>query len=208
MEETGVLTNDNAKPHHQHTLTGTPSWASLANGTPYLSFNPAHPDYLQCPAAATADLNFTAGDFSLMVWMNTVALLGYPLMNRGATITDGWSMNVSAEGKVSLLTRQGGTGQSTFTVNVILINQWYLIMATRSGASCHIYINGAEPAYSSVGVHVNPAAAVRNMYFGCFDAGGAPQYSGYMYRPRIWGRQLSAAEAYQLFQLERDLFGV
>ena len=52
-EAHGALTYDRAKPTHPMTLTGTPSWAKLANGLTVLDFNPSNPDFLQCSPLPT-----------------------------------------------------------------------------------------------------------------------------------------------------------
>ena len=64
-----IITHDVAKPrHHDVDLVNTPTWESLVSGLGVIDLN-GTTEYLQLLAADCADLDFTAGDYSLGVWV-------------------------------------------------------------------------------------------------------------------------------------------
>lgn len=210
LEGTGTAVNDFAKPHHLCTCTGAPTWASLAlNNLNVLDFNPATPDYIIIAAAAAVDINFTAGDFSLGVWIEPDALGVRNPMTKGVHETDGYAWQIQGDGSMSLYTSQAWAHQVTHSVaGDIVVNTWQFIVATRDGANVRLYTNGIDVT-GTYGVHIDPVSAVaNNFYIGVNDAAGAAWYDGAMWRPRVWGRALPIEEIGFIFDMERDLLGV
>lgn len=207
-EGVGVNTQDWAKAHHLCTLVGTPTWQALANDLGYLDFVPGNPDYVRSLQAATADLDFTTGDFSLAAWIRPDALGNRNIFARGLTLTDGWQFWLNANGAMVLTTSQAAVDQHTTGSNGdVVVGTWVLVGCTRSGAACQIYTNGVDTT-GTPAVHIDPLTAARNLYIGVNNLAGAGWYDGDMWRPRILGRQLSAAEMLTVFERERDLFDV
>ncbi len=207
-ESTGTNTQDFAKPHHVCTLVGTPTWQNLDNGLPYLDYVSGNPDYIRSLQAATTDLDFTSGDFSMGVWINPDALGNRNMFTRGVASTDGWDFYLWTNGAMVFNTNQAAARQSTFgTAADVAIGTWVFVSASRSGASARIYTNGIDTT-SAPAVHINPLTANRNLYIGVNNLAGAAWYDGDMWRPRIWERQLAQAEMLQIFQMERHLFGI
>lgn len=208
MEGTGTNTQDFAKPHHVCTLVGTPTWQNLDNGLPYLDFVPGNPDYIRALQAATTDLDFTSGDFSLAAWLIPDALGNRDIFCRESASVDGWSFWLGGTGEMYFSTNQAAAVQNTIgTAGDVAIGTPVLVSVARSGASARIYTNGLDTT-ATPAVHINPLTANRNLYIGVNNLAGAGWYDGDMWRPRIWGRQLSAAEMLQMFEMERHLFGV
>lgn len=216
-EMTGLLAHDRAEPHHPHTLNGVPTWNQLANGLPYLAFDSTNPDWLDCPAIDTADLDFTAGDFSLAIWryIGWPPALGSPqLFARGVGSTDGWELFYYAATRVIYFrTNQLGAQQitqGTAALGALAGRTWALIGVSRSGASARIYVN-AKDVVDVAGTHVNPATSPRALHIAVSDNHTSP-FSGWVAGgpcgPRIWGRALSENAWAQLFEYGRHWLGV
>jgi len=197
--------------HHSCVLTGgTIAWGSVASGFPYLSFNPATPDYLACPAADTTDLDFQAGNFTLAAWVYITSLAASRgVLNRGLAAgggTDGWDFHVNLNSRVGVATFQGGATQATYSTATIVVNTWFLIAATRDEADIRTYINGRDRT-DAPDTHVDPAACARDLRIGYRNDNDMP-FSGYMAYPRIWGRCLSSDQMRTIFQVERHWFNL
>ena len=69
-EASGVLTHDQAKPHHQPvTLINTPTWETIGSGLCVLTFDGVN-ERFELAGANCADLDFIGGDYSLCAWLN------------------------------------------------------------------------------------------------------------------------------------------
>lgn len=202
----GVVLNDSAKPHHQSLCHGAMAWMQLGNDLNWLSFVFANPDFIDSPD--TADLRFTSGAFTLGMWMYCNAGGNRCLMVKGVPDTDGWYWYLGANWALNLITSQAAASQTTTTPNAaVTINTWQFIAAVRSGASVVQYVNG-QASVGTAGTHVDPVAAARELHLGINDAEVAGWWSGGMWRPRIWGRALTATEVKAIYERERTLFGV
>lgn len=211
----GAPIYDRAKPHHTCTLRGaTIAWNSLASGLPYIEFTPGTPDFIDCPAAATADLNFTTGDFSMTAWvyLDHLWAVDRMIMCRGLALVDGWtfrftSTHLPTVGDLEFGTYQLGTSQfSDCLPGATTITAWYFLGVSRSGSSVRIFSQGRDVTVP--GVHINPTTANRELHIGISEDEITQPFDGKMWYPRIWGRQLSAAEMRRIFQAERHWFGV
>jgi hypothetical protein len=207
-EATGTNAQDWAKAHHLSTLTGAPSWANLDNGLTYLDFVAGNPDYILGLQAATADLNFTSGDFSLAVWIRPDLGGNRFLFQRGLTQNDGYGFLYNTDEALQFSTNQAAAAQHTIGAAAsVVVGTWSLAAVSRAGATAELYTNGVRDI-ATIGTHIDPLTAPRNLYIGVNNGAGAGWYDGDLWRPRIWGRALSAAEMLAIFEYERDLFGV
>lgn len=206
-EGTGTTTQDWAKAHHEpNTLTNGPAWTDMDNDLTYLVFTGALPyDHIITLAADCADLNFTSGPFSGACWYTPTAGGNRFLFNKGLTTT-GWCFYLNTSNRMSLGTRQAAANQFT-TGNVLTLNEWQLVGFSRRAANVDIYTNG-RCVTSSAATHVNPDTSPENFYIGCNNLVGAGWMVGYLWRPRIWGRNITAAEHLAIYEAERDLFGI
>lgn len=214
-ENIGVLAHDVARPaatlNHTMTLNGaTIAWASLAlSNLSYITFNPATPDWLDCSAVNTADLDFTTGDFSLAAWICLSDLTANrSLICRGFLDTDGYYIQVLINGSLFFITNQAAASQiTTSAAGDIVINTWYLVGVSRSGAGALLYVNGVDVT-AVPGVHIDPLTSARELHIGIYDNEVGSPWAGNMWNPRVWERALSGEEWRRLFTLERGLFGV
>lgn len=207
-ESTGTTTQDWSKAHQEpNTLTGVPTWTNAANDLTYLNFDSTAPrEYIITLAAASTDLNFTSGAFSGAVWYYPTAGGNRYVYCKG-TATTGWVFYLNTANRMSFGTRQAAVNQFT-TGNVLTLNAWQFTGFTRAGAVARIYTDGREVMDASA-THIDPdSSAAQNFYIGCTDVVGAGWMDGNLWRPRIWGRALTAAEMLAMYEIERHLFGV
>jgi len=207
-EGIGTIVYDSAKAHHPFVLTATATWTNLANDLTVIDFNAANPDHIACGAAACADLDFTAGDFSGACWVRGDALGNRNILTHGVHNVDGWYWYIDVNGAMNLITSQAAAYQVTIgAAGDIIVGTWRFVSFSRDGAVVNMYTNGAEVT-TIAGTHVDPVtAAARNFYIGVNNAAGAAWYDGYLWRPRVWGRVLTAAEFLSLFEMERTYLG-
>jgi hypothetical protein len=194
------------------TLHGPPTWAQVAlSNTPVMVFDGAQ--YLECSNANSADLDFDGAgeDFSGVCWIYPTTLVGSfrTIIDREVSAVSGWCLGVWATGELNLMTMTGAPGfdSSYSAVGNIVINAWALAGFTRIGASVRIFKNGADVT-SIADVHgatIPTSAALLRIGI---DNAGAQGWIGSLKRPRVWNRQLSAAEMAEIFAMERGLFGV
>jgi len=209
MEGSGVITHDFAKPIHELTLHGTPAWTQLANGLMVLDFNHLTPDYLDCPAADTADLNFTSEYFNLAAWVCIDDLTDHrEIIIRGLVGVDGWRFIVGMDGSISFEVSQGGASQLAWSsIGEVILNTWYLVSVSRNGTIATIYKNGIDVT-EGCDTLINPLTSARDLNIGIYDDKISTPFAGMMSRPRIWGRCLTARDMMNWFQLTRHWFGL
>lgn len=207
-EFVGTLTYDHSRAHHIMTLHGTPAWRQNANDLNYLDFDAGNPDFIDCPAVATADLDFTSGDFSLACWVAYGGVGFRYLMARGLTDTDGWEWAITTDNELWLRTSQAAAHQDTTSAeDVVPLTTWTFLATVRDGASVVHYVNGVQ-SLGTAGTHVNPLTANRELHVGINDAEAAGFYDGGLWRPRIWSGALSLAQIQSIYRLERGMLGV
>lgn len=214
-ERTGVLTHDRAKPAHPHTLSGVtlPVWGSLANGLPYIAFDPSvNPGWLECPAGDTGDLNFTTGDFSLAIWVNMSDLTANRMLFcRGFLDADGWYMAILMDGNIYFVTNQAVHQETISADGDVVVGTYCLVGMTRHLASVQLYKNGVDVT-ETPGAHIHPLTSARDLHIGVYDnETGSPLYgqiAGGPCGPRIWGKAFSPTEWVQIFDVEKHWLGV
>ncbi len=209
-EGQGVIAHDISKRQIPGILSGGgPTWENYAlSGIPYLGLDAANPDWVEC-AAAHNELDFTAGDFTLLAWVYTDDMtLNRTLFCRGLLDTDGYHCTVLINGEIVLFTNQGGDNQNSMSaVGSVTVATWYLVGFTRSGASVRCFNNGIDVT-DVEGAHVNPLTSARDLHIGTYDTEAAnTSWHGHLWNPRIWARQLSAAEMNLIWEYERPFFG-
>lgn len=214
-EGVGMLAHDIARPpatalDKTMTLTGAPTWAQwpLSNLT-VLNFDETNPDFMELAVAESTDMDYQAGAFSLAAWVYAFDLgMDRYIIERGLLDTDGWYFYVLTTGNLIIRTNQAAAGQTTNTAaGVLAATEWALVGVTRLGASCRIYKNGVDVT-DTAGAHIDPLTSARKLHVGIDDTEAANQWNGYIWRPRIWSRQLSDDDFWKLFEMERGLFGV
>jgi hypothetical protein len=155
FEGTGAATvRDVARPHHPVTQTGTPAWTQLSpSGLWVMDFDGTN-DYLSCLAASCADLGFTSGEFSGILWANVITGANRTLMSKSAA-SIGWRMYITTSPALVVYTENGSQWAS---LGVFAgVTQWRLYGFSRSGASVRVYLDGIDIT-STAGAHGNPGA--------------------------------------------------
>lgn len=218
-ERTGGFTHDIARPpltalDHTAALAGvTITWTywGLSNTT-IIGFTAASSDRLTIPALESTDLNFMVNAFSGVVWVYPLLLAGnlrYIFCKGG--VNSGWGFWINGgNGSFELATYQAGPAdQETISaVGLVVLNTWSMLGFTRLAGSVKLYLNGVELTPATAEVHTNPdTAAAEEFHIGVTTAHAAP-FEGYLWRPIIFSRNISAIEMAQLFEMTRGLFGV
>lgn len=210
-EGQGVIANDISKRQIPGVLSGgPPAWATYAvSGVPYLDFDGANPDWVEC-AAAHNELDFTAGDFTYAVWCWTDdQSLNRTMMCRGLLDTDGYHCTNLIDGGIIFFTNQGAASQfSRSAAGTMVTGAWYLIIFVRAGGSVRCYSQGVDVT-DTVGVHINPLTSARDLHIGIYDSEAAnTAWHGHKWNPRFWARALAAVEVGMIWDYERPLFGL
>ena len=200
---------DHSRSHIPLLLHGaTITWAQNANFLNYLDLEAGTPDWLDASAVATAALDFVAGAFTLATWLNFESVGFRYIMDRGLEDADGWGWAIDTDSALWLETSQAGAHQhSTSAAGAIPLATWTFAVAVRSGAAVTFYVNGL-PSYGTAATHVNPLTSARELHIGINNAEAAGFMDGILWRPRIWGRALTAAEVAQIYRVERGMLGV
>jgi len=183
------------------TLVSSPAWADI--GITFADI----PDEITCPGADTADLNFTSGDFSLVVWAYPTDLGSAALfMNRGTLDASGWEW-YTANNNLALRTNQAGSRCGASGMGCVVVDTWQLLGVSRSGLVAQAYKNGQRVrTLISAGGLLDPITCVQT-----FRIANNPHDDGFVgtqWRPRAWERELSDSDHERIFTNERYIFGV
>jgi len=209
IEGVGTETQDWSKNALEApTLTGPPAWAQMGSGLNLLSFNNATPDFIEIAAGESTELDFTAENFSLGLWVYPDSIALIDLINRGLDNTDGYELSITALGAIEFATNQAAASQVTDTEDgEIVATNWYHVMIVRDGASVRIYINGRDRT-DGEGVHIAPLTSARKFLVGIYDDEATRPFDGRLWRPRAWVRALSREEVKVMFDTTKHYFGV
>jgi hypothetical protein len=172
-----------------------------------LYFDASDPDWVDCSAADSANLDFVGENFSISLWANMMAAATRTLLCRGVANTDGWLMQVSNTGRLGFATFQAGGTQSTYSTATIITSTWYLFGITRVGASVRTYINGID-CTDAPDTHVDPDSATRELHVGILDDETSDPWYGEMGHIKVYPKALESWEHMELFNMERHLLGV
>ena len=210
-----LLAHDIARPpaaalDHTMTLSGATGWAQwpLSNLT-ICSFVPGTNDFLELAALESTDLNFMVGAWSAAIWVFEDTAASRYLMCKGTNVI-GWYWYVDANGAIHAVTSQGGpTEQDTFSANgEVTVTTWWMLGMTRLGTDIALYKNG-DLLTVTADTHVDPAsAAALKFLVGTDNTEAANHWDGYLWRPMVFGRQITALEMKKIFELTRGLWGV
>jgi hypothetical protein len=213
----GIVTQDISKAHHRLAAGGAPVWSNLPSGAPVSILNGIG-DYWDSPAAETADLDFTTGDYSLSCWIKPVVSAGAEMIiGRYATNIDGWELylfDIGAGGHASLNLRHSHSSLNPDLSDSCYSEgwfegSWYHLGVSRSGLWPVHYRNGQAltMAYEAGGVK-SPDSANRDLVIGVRYTKNANYLGGQLKNVRAWNRALTALEWAELFELERDEAGI
>ena len=207
-----VLTHDVAKPRHPISLVNSPTWTAVPAGTGVLQLNGLN-EYLECPAADCADLDFTAGDFSILCWCYWTGTSSDIIVGRYELDVSGWEVYFDDTDPLRTLTLRvhhgGAPARTAATSYGWTKDTWWLMGISRSGAYPVHYRNGValEMSYYAGGIQ-NPAASGQDLVVGARYTRDQNFYQGMLWNLRAWSRSLAPAQQLMAFDCERHLFGV
>jgi hypothetical protein len=241
-EGSGLITHDEAKPDHLLTQQdlggGSFAWGNLASGCPYLDFisvgfGATDGVYLDCPNADTLDLDFTSGDYSIVVWVNhrpvgnvkpknIVGRYRVDAAAPPAAFGDGWEVYLETNGgvdylelrhhHVSLGTSIADSRDGCFSTGWAT-GSWNLLGITRhkiAGTSWPQHYRDGLPlamAYSTPGLR-DPDTSPSDLVIGARYSKDSNWLDGMMWNLRIWSRELSGEDMRFIVDRERHWFGV
>ena len=227
-EATGTKTFDHAKPHRLVTFHdpggGSFSWAALASGLSVLEFvtiggGATDGVYLKSIPADTLDLDFTSGDFSLSAWIKWDSTGGWSeiIMGKYGVDLDGWEIYLDLSGGKNTVSQRhhhsslAPNNNSNCYSTGWTPGTWAMLGISRVGGDLYPkhYRNGGPlvMTYEASGM-LDPDTCNRNLVIGSRYTLDANWYKGQMCWPRIWNRSLFHYEWKNLFEKERDFFGV
>lgn len=117
-----------------------------------------------------------------------------------------WSNMLQYNGGVSFTWWSNiNSGALAFNVPAIVQNQWYNITVSQNNSLLSVYLNGVS-VYSATGVtSILNSNDIRN-HIGGF--GASRFFKGNIAQVLVYGRNLTATEAYQNFEATRSRFGI
>jgi hypothetical protein len=201
----GVVHDWSPYPSAPGVLTGAPTWAYIASGVSYLTFDPTNPDRIVFDQASVVDIPLDPGsDFSCAVWIAPDAYGNRYLFDRSSA-TAGWSFWISATSPYLAFTtyNAGPASQTTYGgTGLSLTAGWQLVGFTRSSGIVSVFLNGVDVTTTHA-THINPGDNnAIDLTIGTIVGAGAGWYDGAMWRPRIWGRWLYPGEMLMLYLSE------
>ena len=219
-EGSGTGTFDHAKPHHPMAMNdpggGSFVWTTLASGIMVLEFTTIGGGgtdgvYLDSPAAETADLDFTTGDFSLGCWIKWDSTGGWSeiIMGRYGVDLDGWEVYLDISGGRNTVSQRHHHVSLTPNENSNCYSigwapgAWCLLGISRKGSSLYPkhYRNGVElgVTYEASGM-LAPDTCNRDLTIGCRYTKDANYFSNMRGRIIISGKALSASEWLSMYK--------
>jgi len=173
--------------------------------------------YLDLAAVDCVDLNFIADNFSIGIWINWVDTTWSEIVIGRYTVNaSGWELYLTRVGIIDYLTLRhhhagtlvGGNPRSACYSVGWTPGVWCLMGVSRIGGGEGLhYRNGVAVEMTTQGL-VDPETSNNDLVIGCRYTKDSYWYSGQMWRPRIWNRVLSELEWLDIFEKERDFFGV
>jgi len=212
LEATGSVMHDESKSHIKatmHASIGNPTWLALATGHYGLQINPvpaiAWHHYLDAPAADTAALDFTTGDYSLAVWFYWIdSGTSEVIMGKYMVNVRGWEVYLTKIGALEYMTvrHHHAGGASLRTASYSLgweTSAWHLFSYSRIGSTGYHYRDG-QPITTVSDVLIDPASsAASDLVIGSRYTHDSNWFYGRFHRPRAWARGLTADEHRQWY---------
>ncbi len=156
-------------------------------------------DYIE--GTNTATMNFTTGDFSILVWANpTNTTGGRHLFVRGLINTDGYIMNLGGTDRLEFYSNQAAANQGKYaTNNSVLLGSWHLYSITCTSLAIAHY-RDATNITSSAGTITAPATCARTFKIGCNDGKAGAFMLGGIGEVMVFSKALSAGEIASIHQ--------
>jgi hypothetical protein len=146
-----VTRNGNPSTQWPSPYQSTGYWSGYFSGSSYLSL------------ASNAALAFGTGDFTVESWIYLTSLSASNTIcdNRTADTASAYVFYVQSNGTLTFYDGPGGVDR-TSSAGAITTNTWYHVVATRSGTTFNLYINGAVAAtYTGVSSNFGTSQPLR-----------------------------------------------
>ena len=155
-------------------------------------------DYIE---STTPALNFTAGSFSVWVWVYPTTILGgsHILLCRGLSGNDGWYSQVTTTGTLEMVTNGAAAKQSYSNAGAVVINKWQLVGFTRSGTTGKVWVDSVDVTTTSA-THGAITTSARTLKVGIYDDKASSPFIGIIGEFGVTSGALSAGEWMQLYQ--------
>ena len=140
-------------------------------------------------------LDFTTQNFTLEVWARLSELTSHKcLVVRGVENVSGYSFRIPNNERLWMETAQSGVRQSNYTaVDQVVANQWYHLVAIRSGTLAIFYRDTENIALEAAAAIVNPATNTNNFIVGD-ESGISFDMAGDIGEVRVYNRALTPLE--------------
>lgn len=206
LDETSGTTavNSYGTSSYDGTMTGGLSGASSVSGKvkTALSFNGTS-DYIEVADPVDGSLELSS-DMSISIWIYpTVVNVSQKIVYKGhsASPWEGWELMINSSGEPMFQTADTSANYYSTGHTAITANQWYHIVAIRSGNNLSMYVNNTLATWWNTG----PIAGTvqdgdAGLFIGTSNFLGN-YFSGYIDDVRIYNKALSAAEVSNLYSL-------
>ena len=173
--------------------------------------------YLDLASANCVDLNFTSGDYSYGVWIKvSYTTQSQILIGRYQLNIEGYEIYWTKVGAIRYLTQRhhhagtlvGGNPRSACYSVGWDEGEWHFLGISRTGGGEGLHYRNGIVLPMVTGGLVDPETSAEDLIIGARFTKDINWFKGQMWRPRMWGRALSATDWLQIFEEERDYFGV
>uniref|UniRef100_A0A6M3IER5 Putative lectin/glucanase superfamily protein n=1 Tax=viral metagenome TaxID=1070528 RepID=A0A6M3IER5_9ZZZZ len=143
-------------------------------------------------------LNFTTGNFSILVWANvTNTTGGRMLFSRGLINTDGYLFIVGGTDALYLYVNQAAANQEHHSpINTVLLGSPHLYTVVRKGTTTWFYRDDTDLT-SSAAAFNNPLTSARTFKIGCKDDKASNPFLGTIGEVMVFNSDLSPIEVQQ-----------
>jgi hypothetical protein len=158
----------------------------------------------------SADLAPGTGDFTMSAWCYPYAIpqAGYVWSNSGSNVLNFVGIYFWSDGKVYGECRDGaGVDVYVGSSTTLAANTWYHVLATRSGGTVTLYLNGASEGSSTNGSLGNVASSDgATAKIGAASRDISSPFNGIISTVMLWNRALSAQDVRTLYQQPYAMF--
>ncbi|MEK7506322.1 MAG: LamG domain-containing protein [Patescibacteria group bacterium] len=152
--------------------------------------------------------NFNTADFTLSGWVKTTSTVGAVSANQNSGSSAGFTFQLSSGAMYFRTSDAVGNWSETTGVTPVNDNNWHYLVATRSGTTQAIYIDGKLDASNTV--TLRDMGTGNTLYIGIYRPSPVDSpFLGLLDDIRIYNRALSAAEVQQIYNSQsfaRDFY--
>ncbi len=207
-EATGIITQDEAKPHHPMLMVNTPDWATLDTDLSVLDLNGTD-EYVYCLAADSLDLDFT-GSYSLWGWIKWQSANDSQIViGRYGIDTGGFELYLFTTGLLTIRHHHAGGATARTAANSAgwTKDAWHFYGVSRTAGSASVLMvrnSDSLVVTTSAGGLLNPEAIpAADLVVGVRSSLDDNFYKGRWWRHRAAPVALTLAQFRQVYERER-----